>query len=478
VTLRHLSRRPDGRSFFARCVPLLATVPLAIGVWGLVESPGAGAQLRDSGTTTTTSTTSIASQVENPNTYSLSAQANALDVLLTDPSLPLSGDLAVEVGPWGASALVNSLGESMAGAGAPYAPSITSLPSVVAGIGGGMVPPLPPLPGYVSASYPTSSTSSQTQAGYAITATTSANSAKGVVSLGVQPSGSTNPTIFANAQTTANEDGSVSVNAAAGADALDFGQLFDVGNVSSSLSMTQQAGQQPTVTSSTSLGQITLLGGASGLGSGGLSLLGINVPIDLNTQVLSTLNALLGSDGLKFTYLPELFTYSDGTSSTGSKPDPSKTLETVDSGALQISESRDLPSQGVTTVTITLGHITLQTSDDPGFAPSTNGIGPLTTGTVGGSLLEPLTTTGGLTNPVGLNGSGLASGGTTSTTSPSTPPSKVLESAPAYEIQKGPPIRSVYLLLVLAGLGMLVISQAVRYLAVRLALSGHGRWQQ
>ena len=198
----------------------------------------------------------------------------------------------------------------------------------------------------------------------------------------------------------------MSVNAAAGIDAIDFGQLFNLGNVSSSLTMTQQ-GQEPTVKSSTNLGQITLLGNVTGLGSGGLSLLGINVPLELNTQVLSTLNTLLGKEGVRFTCLPELFTYSDGTSSTGSQPNPAKTLETVDSGALQISESRNLPSQGVTTLTITLGHITLQTSDALGIAPSTiGGVGGLTTaGGVGGSSLL-----GPLTNPLGPTG-GLTSGG-------------------------------------------------------------------
>jgi hypothetical protein len=470
---------PHGKSLVVRYLPVLATVPLAVGIWGLIESPGAGAQLRDSGTTTTTTsstTSSLSAGATNTNTYTLSAQANALDVLVTDPSLPLSGDLAVEVGPFGASALVNSLGESMSDAGAPYAPSITSLPGVVAGIGGSLVPPLPPLPGYVSASYPSSSTSSQTQAGYDITATASANSAKGVVSLGVQPSGSPDSTFFANAQTTANDDGSVSVSAAAGIDALDFGQLFDIGNISSTLSMTQQSGQQPAVTSTTNLGQITLLGTATGLGSSGLSILGIDTPVDLDTQVLSTLNSLLGSDGVKFTYLPETFTYSDGTSSTGSKPDPTKTLESVDSGALQISESRNLPSQGLTTVTITLGHITLSTSDAPGFSSSTiGGVGGLTTGSGAASLLAPLT------NPIGITGGGIASGVPTSTTSPtgsSTSPSRSLQTSPAYEIEKGPAVSSVYLLLVLAGLGLLVISQAVRHLAVRLTLSGSGRWRQ
>ena len=48
----------------------------------------------------------------------------------------------------------NSLGESISDAGAPYSPSIASLPGTINGLGAGNFPPLPPLPGYVSASYP------------------------------------------------------------------------------------------------------------------------------------------------------------------------------------------------------------------------------------------------------------------------------------------------------------------------------------
>ena len=104
----------------------------------------------------------------NTNTFNLSAAANALDVLITDPSLPLAGDLDYELGPWGASATVDSLGESTSDAGAPYSPSIDSLPGTINGLGAGNLPALPPLPGYVSASYPATPTNTQEQAGYDI----------------------------------------------------------------------------------------------------------------------------------------------------------------------------------------------------------------------------------------------------------------------------------------------------------------------
>ncbi len=65
-------------------------------------------------------------------------------------------------------------------------------------------------------------------------------------------------------------------------------------------------------------------------------------------------------------------------------------------------------------------------------------------------------------------------------TSPPAPPTQsggstqTLASGPAYLIEHGPPIESIYLVLVLAALGLLLASQAARYLAVRLALSGRG----
>ena len=39
-------------------------------------------------------------------------------------------------------------------------------------------------------------------------------------------------------------------------------------------------------------------------------------------------------------------------------------------------------------------------------------------------------------------------------------------------VEEGPPTQSVYLVLVLAALAVLLLSQAVRYLAVRLTMSG------
>jgi hypothetical protein len=445
-----------------RIVQLLALAALVVGLGGIAATSGAGADTGNTGST----------GPGNTNTFNLSAQANALDVLLTDPSLPLSGDLNYEVGPWGASASLNSLGESISDAGVPYAPSIASLPGTVNGIGAGNLPPLPPLPGYVSASYPSNKAAIQSQAGYNIAATAQANSAKGSIGLGVQPSGSPNTTFFASAQTTANPDGSVSLSASAGMDLLDFGQLLDLGNVSSSLSMTQQASKPPKVTSQTTLGTITLLGQATGLLGKGASVFGINVPIDLTNNLIGPLNTLLSKTGIKLTYLPVTYTYTDGSSGTGSSPDNTKTLEAVDSGALQVTFSQNIPSQGQVTLSATLGRVYLSTTNTPGIAPTTGNSGTIT-GNSGGVAPTSSSSIAGNTGSAGVVGnSGPSSASALNASSPSSGDNQSLASGPAYLIEHGPPIESVYLVLVLGALALLLASQAIRYLAVRLALSG------
>lgn len=440
---------------------LVALVGLIVGLGGIATTSGAGADTGNTGS----------SGAANTNTFNLSAQANALDVLLTDASLPLSGDLNYEVGPWGASASLNSLGESISDAGAPYSPSIASLPGTVNGLAAGNFPPLPPLPGYVSASYPSNKAAIQSQAGYDIAATAQANSSKGAVGLGVQPSGSPNTTFFASAETTANPDGSVTLNASAGMDLLDFGQLLDLGNVSSSLSMTQQSNQQPKVTSHTTLGTITLLGTSTGLLGKGVTALGVGVPINVNQELIGTLNTALAKTGLKLTYLPVTYTYTDGTSTTGSSPDSAKTLEAVDSGALEVTYSQNIPSQGQVTLSATLGRVYLSTTDTPGIGPTTGNSGAIAGNT--GAAAAPSSSPSVV---VGNTGTVTGNSGLTSTSPPAPPQSggstQTLASGPAYLIEHGPPIESIYLVLVLAALGLLLASQAARYLAVRLALSG------
>jgi hypothetical protein len=406
----------------------------------------------------------------NPNTYNLSAEANALDVTFIIPNVPLG--IVVEAGPYGASAALNSIGESLSDAGAPYSPTIYSVPGAVNGLATGQLPPLPPLPGYVSASYPGTPSDSESQAGYHLTATSSPYTAQGAVALGVQPPGSGNATMFASAETTANNDGSVQLSGTSGLDALSVEQLFDLANVSSSLSMTQQANGQPVVTSKTDLGTITLLGKSTGLGSTGLGLLGVNAPINLSTTLIDTLNTLLSKAGVTFTYLPQTFTYTDGSSSTGTSPDPAKTLESIDSGALKVSVIQNIPGQGEYGVTYVIGRVYLSTTNTPGVLLPT---APTGSGSVTGS--GPISSSGTVTTSPSSVASGAGIGGTlptpaSSAVTPTTTPTPSLATQPTYALIRGPSVMSFYLMLVLGALCVLLGSQAIRYLSVRLALSG------
>jgi hypothetical protein len=337
----------------------------------------------------------------------------------------------------------------------------------------------------VSASYPSTPKDDQSQGGYQITADTSPAEAAGAVNIGVQPTGSDNATVFASADSKASGDGSVSVSGSAGLDALSFGQLFDLANVSSSLSMTQQANGQPTVTSKTNLGTVTLLGQPTGISPSGVGVLGVNVPIDLNGEVISVLNSLLAPSGIVLTYLPETFTYTDGTSSTGSSPDTSKTLQSIDSGALGITVTENVPSQGPVVVQFTIGRVYLSTNDVPGFSPTLGNTG--NSGNTGASGVLGNTGAGLGANaiasapssiaPLGNTGAGIVvpSTGTTTGNTPTAPtPSSthVLAAQPVYTLEKGPSAQSLYLVLLLVALAVLVGSQALRFFSVRLALSG------
>ena len=468
-------------------VQLAAAAALALGLVGFALGAGTGAAPTTTSTSTTTSTTTSptspssttstsatstsTTQVTNPNTYNLSAQANALDVLLAIPNLPLG--LTVEAGPYGSSASLNSLGQSLSDAGAPYAPTIASLPGTVNGLGSGVLPPLPPLPGYVSASYPRTPNDTQTQGGYQITSTASPNDAKGAVALGVQPAGSPNATMSSSAEASANGDGSVSVSGSAGIDALSFGQLFDIANVSSSMSMSQHANGQPKVTAQTKLGTITLLGQATGLVGNGVGVLGVGVPVDISNEVIGTLNKVLSKSGVQLTYLPETFLYTDGTSSTGATPETSKSLQAVDSGALKVTVLQNVPGQGTYGATFTLGRVYLSTSNAPGIVPAVGNTGIGNTGNTG--LGTSVVSTGpSPPSPLGNTGAGIVpvpSGAAGATTAP-TAPTQAVAIQPTYALERGPSAASLYLLLILVALAVLAGSQAVRYFSVRLSLSG------
>jgi hypothetical protein len=410
----------------------------------------------------------------NPNNYTLSAAANSFDVVLDDPSAPLITEY--ELSPYGASAALNSLGQSSSDAGAPYSPTIAGLPPLLSGLGsGGQLPPIPSLPGYVAASFPGTSTNAEQQGPYAINAEASQYDSHGHVALGAGLAGSSGSTFSASAQTTANADGSVTVSASTGIDLLNIGGLLDIGNITSSARMTLAAGKKPNVTQSISLGTVSLLGSTTGLVGSQLKILGHALALPLVPTLIATLNHLLKPAGVGLTLLPAKYTYTDGTSTTATVA-ASKTIQSVDTGALQMTMAQNVATQGEVKLVVTIGRVSVSAINTPGFAP---GPPPTDSGADSGSPGDGGIVVGGrgpgaTVVPV-VPAASSASGGVPSALPAVPTPSTAASAPPVQEaatlvFAKGPRADSAYLVLVIAALAALAGSVLIRVLGVRAAL--------
>lgn len=429
----------------------------------------------------------------NPNIYALSAEAVGIDAVVTDPSIPLN--TTVDVGGFGASASLNSLGQSMADAGAPYSPYLFSLPGTVDGLAPSQIPYIPEPAGYVTSSYPTSTDNTQAQGPYAISAQSQPSTSQGSVRIGVQQAATNDSTVQATARTVANPDGSVSVKASTGVDLLNVGGLLDIGNITSTESITEQGSAPPTVTGSTTLGTVSLLGQPSGILGGALDIFGTGVPVPLSTTLLPLLNQVLAAAGISVEYVPSSYTYTDGSTSTG-RADPSKTIQAVDSAGLKVKVKQDVKSQGLVTFTLTVGRVYVSALDtaspaiDPAAGSGSTGTSPSGTSSSAsiGSTSPASETAGSLTDASGTSSAGSMTPSLAASPSTGEPAggsgSAALGSGPSGSSTPGSPTQlervtlagisgsSFYLVLLLVALVLVGAAQIVRLLGVRHRASG------
>jgi hypothetical protein len=261
---------------------------------------------------------------------------------------------------------------------------------------------VPTLPGYVSAQYPNVPTAEQSAGVYELIASTGAAEATGRVNVGGERSIAEKNNLFALAHTLSKE-GMSSVDADAGAIALSLPGILDLANVSSQIHVSQADGDaQPTFTSTTSLGTITVAGTTTGATGNGSQVAGAK-SMPINSDTLPAINQVLAPVGVSLTYLPESFVYSDGTWSTGPEPHASKILRGVTSGALQILYQKDIQGQGTTTETITVGQVSVTAQGEPRAAPPPAvgaASGRADPSTVGPSAGAPPTSTATIPGPV------------------------------------------------------------------------------
>lgn len=286
--------------------------------------------------------------------YDLEAEAVAVQSTMTDPNVPLG--LPFSVGSYGASSQLDSNGESLADAGAPYSPLVSTLPSTGNGIAqstfGAGLPVVPAFPGYVYAKDPVSPTSKQNAGGYELIATALPRQATGTVSLGGQAATSEENNAFAVANSVATDE-HVFTEAAAGVHALTLSGILDVFNVSSYASLTQTSGGDVVPVTTTRLGTISLAGLESGLTGDGVTAFGSD-PTPIDVAGLAALNEALKPAGIELTYLPQEYRYSDG--SVSPSLDAKKKIAGLTSGALRIFLTAT-SDRGTTTETITLGRV-------------------------------------------------------------------------------------------------------------------------
>ena len=291
--------------------------------------------------------------------FTVRARADALAVQVIDPAAPLfpAGEITYAT-PATAQAVVDSVGESTAFASSPYpGDALAGLPSLVNGFAGnGGFPPLPAYPFLAASSYPRTPTSDQTQGPYRISATSAPTTSTGSAQIGVL----TAPAIAAvRATATATVDpatGRMTALANDTIDALAIGPLLTIGDVSAYARVVSTPGQAPLKQTSFSVGTITIGGVTVGFTDKGLQVGTGTVP----GVSPDALNALLRSAGVTLTYLPAV-----------------QTPTSIESAGLAVTWARAVPSQGVVTVTITLGRVLVQTTYASGGSDASGSTSPL-----------------------------------------------------------------------------------------------------
>lgn len=284
-----------------------------------------------------------ASPAARDGSYDIHVTSSGLAVQFHDPSLPLQPD--VMAGPYSALAVLDNLGRSQAQAGAPFLGDyVGPLFGHFNGLGAGEIPPFPPVPGEVRSSYPGQPTAAQRNHGYAIEATSDESESTAAVNMGVSAPGSQDATLFSVAHAMVDHHGVLSAVGRAGAGLLDIGPL-SVGKVASSVTMSQSASGAAAYVTSTDVGTITVSGQKFGLDQSGLTFAGTNSGASA-TQLNDAAKALEAS-GLSIRYLPSTVTHVPGT----------QTVESVQSGAVEVSYEREVPSRGLVRSTYTLGRV-------------------------------------------------------------------------------------------------------------------------
>jgi hypothetical protein len=408
------------------------------------------------------------SAAANPNRFSLTAEGNGMFFEYRGQAAPATDN--VSASPWAAFATVDSQGLSRAFAGMPYFGAfLQTLPATVNGLSGGATPPLPPLPGFTESKYPANPEGHESQGPYAIKATSDQYVSDASAKSGFSPdAASPREQIFSSAHSEALGDGSVTSTATAGVEALTMGPL-SILRFGNSESVTEHGDGKPVFTSSQDLGTFEVAGIKVGVTQKGFTFGSQTTGIPAS-EGLKTVNGVLARAGMEIAYIPRAV-----------RKDQVSGVTTVLSGALRVKVFQNAPAEGPTTLTYVFGRATVSTSDvKDDFG---GGIGlPIDVPTAPGAVAGA----GGVVDTPAapaLDSSGLTPGGGTDTggslppvtadgsdAQPPSQPSALGLVRTAGSPGSGANSSLFYLLLVLAGGGVVLAQQLFSRFGVRLLM--------
>jgi hypothetical protein len=321
------------------------------------------------------------------NGYAVSAQADTLGlqfIAKDAPVISIGGGEVFFATPSSAQSRFDSLGASTSYASAPYPGAlIVSLPGTLNGLGAGKLPPAPGYPLYVASSYPTAPSASQDVGPYGIHAKSSENATDAEARIGV----STFPpqVVSATSRTSVARDsnsGTLTATAVAEITPFSVSNLLRIGDIRGTAIATYDPSAnagKPHLSSSLSIGTITVAGTELGLTDKGLTVAGHPVlPVDV-----SGLTSLLAAAGIQVDYVPA-----------------QRTNTSITSAGVRITFQKVFPDLGLTTVRLVVGQVSA--TADPGQPLGDNGA--VAASDTGGTPAPPPTD-----SPAALVGGGPAS---------------------------------------------------------------------
>ena len=277
-------------------------------------------------------------------TYQVLARADAFTVEVVYASTPVipGGEIA-KASPATSQTVVNSTGQSLGFASAPYPGDfIISGPGSANGVLAGTAPPVPYYPFVAYSSFPGEPKAEASQGPYKLSTVSEEHKSAAVAEMGAVMGGQ--PSIAsARATSTSLVDmvkRELTAEADSAMDGLIIGPLA-IGHVAGHAKMVGAPGQTPSKESAFSVGTMSIAGTTVGFTDKGLQMASGSAPV----PDLSALGKVLSEAGITLTYLPA-----------------SQTETGIDSAGLAIGFSGNVPQQGPGRITLTLGRVRAEVS--------------------------------------------------------------------------------------------------------------------